>query len=216
VVFSNLSSVCQNCSQLITGCITCNSSSTCTLCQSPDYTLVNGKCILDNQSLLNCFWPYCATCNTSTCITYITGFIFWQGQCKKANNNVGCVVYTVDNLGNLICSNCDTALFFAIPVNNICVCKSGILQNEVCTTDIGCVNAYLNNNVISCRFCNFAANYQPTPVNGVCQCLPYYALNQFSKCDDSCGDGRIMTNSYLYCDDGNQISGDGCSSTCSI
>ena len=33
-------------------------------------------------------------------------------------------------------------------------------------------------------------------------------------CVDKCGDGKVMKTSASYCDDGNKVSGDGCSSTC--
>jgi cysteine-rich repeat protein len=36
-----------------------------------------------------------------------------------------------------------------------------------------------------------------------------------ATCIDKCGDG-ILLNLQLQCDDGNTISGDGCSSTCQI
>jgi len=35
-------------------------------------------------------------------------------------------------------------------------------------------------------------------------------------CIDLCGDGFLMINYTNYCDDGNLVSGDGCSSTCSL
>ncbi|CAI2381489.1 unnamed protein product [Moneuplotes crassus] len=37
-----------------------------------------------------------------------------------------------------------------------------------------------------------------------------------SSCSDKCGDGKVMISSSLYCDDGNNDSGDGCSDTCQI
>ena len=38
-----------------------------------------------------------------------------------------------------------------------------------------------------------------------------------SSCIDICGDGKVMPSNpaATYCDDGNIVSGDGCSSTCS-
>ncbi|CAI2384176.1 unnamed protein product [Moneuplotes crassus] len=37
-----------------------------------------------------------------------------------------------------------------------------------------------------------------------------------SECSDDCGDGKVMVTSATYCDDGNNIDGDGCSSTCAV
>ncbi|CAI2384325.1 unnamed protein product [Moneuplotes crassus] len=37
-----------------------------------------------------------------------------------------------------------------------------------------------------------------------------------SSCSDKCGDGKVVTPTTSYCDDGNKIDGDGCSSTCAI
>jgi cysteine-rich repeat protein len=74
----------------------------------------------------------------------------------------------------------------------------------------------MNNGTVSCLLCNATANYQIIPVNGVCQCMSHYVINESSICTELCGDGVIIIPHYLYCDDGNLISGDGCSYACSV
>ena len=47
-----------------------------------------------------------------------------------------------------------------------------------------------------------------------CAMVPGYTLNSATgKCQDYCGDGKIITD---LCDDGNNLNGDGCSSVCTI
>ena len=237
------SSACAGCST-IPNCSECPGT-TCTICSLGYFLLPNKTCIpcatlipncldcsIDGLTCYKCLngyvfnanmcvtcrnlWANCASCNSSSCITCFTGYVFWQGQCQKCNNCDGCVSFTLNIYGSLVCSSCNTIQFNPVPVNNVCVCRSGKLQNGVCTTDLGCVSATINSGIVSCIFCNSAKNYQITPINGVCQCMPHYALNQFSICADLCGDGVVMINKYLYCDDGNLVSGDGCSSTCNV
>jgi cysteine-rich repeat protein len=46
-----------------------------------------------------------------------------------------------------------------------------------------------------------------------CKCKPGYAFDANQVCKDYCGDGQVIDSE---CDDGNTVSGDGCSSTCQI
>jgi cysteine-rich repeat protein len=66
----------------------------------------------------------------------------------------------------------------------------------------------------TCYWCNIGSGFQGTPdSNGDCICESYLALNGY-ECKPVCGDGFLVTPED--CDDGNLISGDGCSPSCII
>lgn len=50
-------------------------------------------------------------------------------------------------------------------------------------------------------------------INNVCKCKAGYAFDANNFCVDECGDGKVIDS---LCDDGNTISGDGCSSSCIV
>jgi cysteine-rich repeat protein len=162
------------------------------------------------------FDPNCIKCQSYSICTqctpthYLTVYSNRTSLCKLCSLAItNCVNCNDSN----ICTLCLPGSFV---FNNVCVCNAGRFQNGLCTTDFGCVSTYMNNGFVSCLFCNSATDYQIVPVDGVCRCLPQYALNQQSICADLCGDGVVMINQHLYCDDGNLVSGDGCSSSCSV
>ena len=59
----------------------------------------------------------------------------------------------------------------------------------------------LNTNVHNCTMCE--------------ELFPYkgYFTNEDKECEDKCGDGILINKG---CDDGNTISGDGCSQLCTL
>jgi cysteine-rich repeat protein len=92
----------------------------------------------------------------------------------------------------------------------MCVCLQGKLAGQLCTTIAGCTSVIKPGGVETCLICNRANKFQL--VGGTCVCQKYHELVQDS-CKDICGDGKLFS---LACDDGNKISGDGCSSTCKV
>jgi cysteine-rich repeat protein len=66
----------------------------------------------------------------------------------------------------------------------------------------------------ACAYCNISTHFQASPAaDGSCQCAQHYELNG-DACTEICGDGVVMNPAAGVCDDGNNIDGDGCSSTC--
>ncbi len=113
------------------------------------------------------------------------------------------------------CLACDPGDFFPRPVNKACQCRQGVLAGRKCISIPGCVTALTDvHGEPHCVFCNTTAGFKGLPNSGVCECLPHTALLN-NICKDICGDGFLATDLYS-CDDGNLISGDGCSSSCSV
>jgi cysteine-rich repeat protein len=97
---------------------------------------------------------------------------------------------------NTTCTMCDTANHFQIS-GSVCGCVSGYtLNGSTCAT---CASS-----MSECLLCSS---------NSVCtSCSSGFTLNT-STCQEICGDGILFV---LPCDDGNNVNGDGCSSTCHI
>jgi cysteine-rich repeat protein len=69
-------------------------------------------------------------------------------------------------------------------------------------------------NCLSCNATNHRSTLTPTPpYNNTCPCDSGYEDVGVAMCGDICGDGQALSSA---CDDGNTVSGDGCSSTCTI
>ena len=60
--------------------------------------------------------------------------------------------------------------------------------------------------------CDTSQHFLFDSQNSTCVCILGYTLSD-SQCIDTCGDGLVLTNE---CDDGNNLNGDGCSSTCQV
>lgn len=98
------------------------------------------------------------------------------------------------------CVTCDATLNFTLNTTTyLCDCAVGsyIGSNGLCTlcTMTGCLDC---SSKTVCRTCD----------------TTLFFLNATTQvCDEICGDGFLF---FLQCDDGNNIDGDGCSSTCTI
>jgi cysteine-rich repeat protein len=116
-----------------------------------------------------------------------------------------------------LCLACNSTSFYAIPVHGLCKCLQGNLINGLCSTIQGCSTPFLMpNNSTICLFCNVTANFNRLPdSNGLCSCRDKYELLN-GVCSEKCGDGYLLNSSNNACDDGNNESGDGCSSTCTV
>jgi cysteine-rich repeat protein len=94
--------------------------------------------------------------------------------------------------------------------NFTCVCLPGFtVTSNLCVKE-GCASAFHFENGTECLACN-ASNHME--FNGLfCECALGYRTSA-KTCELICGDGRVITEA---CDDGNNITGDGCSSNCTI
>lgn len=131
---------------------------------------------------------------------------------KNVCNTISGCVDPVATPSGLVCLSCDPASFYPTPVSNQCKCLKGTLVNGYCNTIPGCVTPLES----SCLFCSVAGNFIGKPdASGRCQCLKSYELRD-EQCGEVCGDGQVIYSSDHVCDDGNTVSGDGCSSGCAV
>ena len=115
-------------------------------------------------------------------------------------------------LNETICTLCSTGLM----VNNgVCICSnSSYLYNGACYgCHYSCLTCTATGQYYNCLSCDPTAYRVSNPVSGTCPCLTGYADTYSSICTEVCGDGVARTDA---CDDGNSVSGDGCSSSCTI
>lgn len=91
------------------------------------------------------------------------------------------------------------------------------MVSGLCLTFPGCLEAYSILTGIYCDSCDAANNFQiDTTTNYTCTCIQSTFYNSSNlTCEDICGDG-LTPSINEACDDGNTVSGDGCSSTCYI
>lgn len=75
---------------------------------------------------------------------------------------------------------------------------------------VGCSSAYRFNSTTYCLSCNASLHFYYSSYN--CFCSIGY-LRQNDLCVVICGDGLLVSEG---CDDGNVVSGDGCSDTCTV
>lgn len=96
--------------------------------------------------------------------------------------------------------------------NDSCSCLVGSIITNTCINMPGCLNAQVLNGTAICLFCDLTRNM--FLVDNVCQCKTGFSNSSSlstSSCTQLCGDGYIYVD---QCDDGNSISGDGCSNSC--
>jgi proprotein convertase subtilisin/kexin type 5 len=176
--------------------------STCTTCDTANNYFLNGSACALCSSLI----PGCLTCaSNTTCTTCDTANHFQTSgsvcACVSgyALNGLTCATCATVMAGCLACSSnttcttCDTANLFQVS-GSTCACLSGYgLNGSTCATCVSLMSG--------CLLCTS---------NSVC--TSQFTLN-ISTCQEICGDGLLFV---LPCDDGNNINGDGCSSTCQI
>ena len=171
---------------------------------------------MDNLTCFSCgdIVPYCTTCSyTGASSAAYDNTLF---VCIGCNNTAGYFIDPSD-----LCSQC------TLPN---CITCSGLSQCSVCDNGYGLTASGLCSTcpVTSCltclnlTYCSVCSG-GITPTNGTCQTcsqtctcdgytLPYLANGD---CSAICGDGIIIFPNE-ECDDGNTLSGDGCSSSCVI
>jgi cysteine-rich repeat protein len=199
--YGSLNGVCTLCSMLIPGCVLCSSDTVCTSC-NPYYTLTGANCTKCSELIVGC--ELCSS--TAVCVGCYAGRFLQSGSCPQCYLGVpGCHLCTSTS----VCTLCyDEATLSAD--NSTCVCAPGFaLASNLCIKQ-GCASAYHFESGPVCLACNKANHME---YNGVyCECSLGY-LASGDTCLLVCGDGRVITED---CDDGNILSGDGCSPNCTV
>lgn len=195
---------CQSCDP---ACLTCTgTATTCTSCLAGQ-TLTGTTCACTSASCLACnaVSPNCVQCvytiygNLSRCDTCEPGYYptalgsctTCPSVCNTCGANGVCLTcFSTFSVIGTTCA-CNSAINLFSSAGTCQLCSSLIPNCQTCTQN---VSVALN---VSCALCDSG----------------YYSAN--ASCIASvCGDGAI-TNGET-CDDGNTISGDGCSSFCLI
>jgi cysteine-rich repeat protein len=141
---------------------------------------------LRSQCLCNGFW--------------VTGGCTAIFYCKEVDPVTGICVRCGDN--------------FTLSLTGLkCECLIGNTgMSGVCASITGCLTAALIHGKVQCVSCNSTANFRLT-LNSTCDCSGGLTFSN-GTCIPVCGDGLLYLDEA--CDDGNNIDGDGCSSTCSV
>lgn len=142
-----------------------------------------------------------------------------------------CPSYTYQVSASLLCSACSTNCIACFNssictacsssmtvVNGSCSCSSSssYLYNGAC---YGCHYSCLTctsgqyYNCLTCSTATFRTLTLMSSSTSRCDCTTGYKDNNAKVCSEICGDGIARTDA---CDDGNSLSGDGCSSSCAI
>jgi cysteine-rich repeat protein len=163
--------------------------------------------------------PYCEACSSEILCTDCGVNSFYDSisktcRCSFGNRVTGgCTTVmacsSVDDSG--ICQTCKPG--FTLNSSHICACPAGYsVVTNVCIDVPGCITAELIHGVPRCFSCNFSQHFQ-TDGNGSCLCKSGYSLLN-GICVTVCGNGELF--GIEQCDDGNHVSGDGCSSLCQV
>lgn len=238
---SNLTSACLRCSDAMLGCFNCTNSTVCVDCIPNLYIEVDSTC-----SPCANFMPNCQNCtNQSICTFCLANYIIDSGSCILCSSKIpGCKTCirlsgsspyinctlclggyflngTICTLCNVpipncaICSNnhncqlCNSDSYQS-PDNSTCICNDGLVFVSGFCSVSGCSSAYRFSTATVCLSCNTTNNFYYSGSN--CACVVGYQQMGIN-CQVICGDGLVLTE---QCDDGNVISGDGCSSSCTI
>lgn len=243
-LYSNLSSMCQLCSLAITGCHTCTDSITCVTCITPTYikdASICQPCNLFQPYCLDCFEVPAVTPKQVNCLACMSYYgLSGANNCVLCSSMIaGCQLC----LDSTTCTKCLNGYYIDTGTGVCVVCSVAINNCAICDNSTYCTlcnsDSYLSNNNANC-ICNSGLY----PVAGLCSvpgcssairftntvCLACSTINHFrlvgtnctcmlgytqtaNACIVTCGDGLVLNEN---CDDGNVISGDGCSSTCQV
>jgi cysteine-rich repeat protein len=200
------------------GCLTCTSYSNCTLCASAHFFLntIDAHCHYCNSTQFQCKKCYFNTTTLAMrCTKCQTGFHLdsnYKCVCVSGKPIDGfCmdVVGCISAIAGPICTGCDVGMVLS---HGSCVCPDDYwFVTNLCTNIVGCVVVKRTLSVNTCLFCDLTIHFE-LGVDGLCHCKTYYEKVDES-CSEICGDGVLLS---LPCDDGNTVSGDGCSSKCAL
>lgn len=202
-----------------------------------NYYLTNGGCL---QCPVNSVWNgiscvcprgtnlymgSCVTCpgngawDGSKCACPL-GFFFVNGSCVKCGSNTfydgkNCVCnrgYYQSTLGCIQCNpTCGTCSGPAASQCLTCTDVTYTFNNGICTKGTCDPGSFYDSTANLCKRClPFCNSCVTDKACAICQ----DGFNPVSGyCTEVCGDGKRFV---LPCDDGNNVNGDGCSSTCQI
>ncbi|CAG9325115.1 unnamed protein product [Blepharisma stoltei] len=217
VCSSNLCSSCTQSHSLPsgTGCVCYNGF------YDADSSTAGINCQACDSDCFSCYGPTssnCLACADSSRVQY-------KGSCSLDS----CPDGTFEDVGRT-CTDCDVSCKTCTALgSSYCTeCAAGYIKNNGQCVSTSCpTGQYLSNSdgkcydcTGYCSVCNQASlctTCNPTftlTSAGTCGCTLTGFSIQNGACKETCGKG--VNRGQLECDDGNTISGDGCSSTCTI
>ena len=163
-VYSNVTSQCHLCRDIMSCCASCLNSTVCLACDAP-YVIAGSICTIEHRQT-------CINDNSThiTCTLCKSGYNLVTGGCTDI---AGCISIVP---GSQICLACEIGAYNPTPVNNACSCLVGKLINGICSSIPGCITPYVENNAIVCLYCNCTLNFENFPNNGECRCRNGYHL----------------------------------------
>ncbi|CAG9327427.1 unnamed protein product [Blepharisma stoltei] len=135
---------------------------------------------------------HCKKCDASTCFVCFSDFIISDGICTCADGWF--------STENDTCEACDTS------------CKTCSVVSSNCTSCISSAPVLYDGN--QCYPCSSFQGYGYTYAVSISSMSTSLLTQLAQKCTEICGDGKHM--GQAQCDDGNNRSGDGCSSVCIV
>ena len=200
---------CKNCSDIFSNCSECDSTK-CTKCKDNNYYINKGKCencptnkicdginaydesyctnppagyFCDGTTIKKCtdkYTSYCATCNSTKCLTCDKGYFLDGATCKTCSD--GCwycssaTKCTQCNAGRLLDSNNACTIFCSSLMDNCKECT----DSSSCTS---CNGGYYVNSSNKCSPCSDIANCMRCKSNSICTlCNSGYYVNSSNKC----------------------------------
>ena len=201
---------CKNCSDIFSNCSECDSTK-CTKCKDNNYYINNGKCetcptgkicdginaydesycinppdgyYCDNNNIKRCvdkYGMYCATCNSSSCLSCNTSYYLSNGNCLPCSS--GCYVCTSSSY----CTKCGNWLILNTTTHKCDTTCSSVLSNcaecSNASTCTKCSGEYYINSQNKCSPCSDISNCLQCSNGSTCtMCNAGYYINSLNKC----------------------------------
>lgn len=155
--------------------------------------------------------PNCAKCiDKNNCTICVPNYYSSNPKTCVLCSTV--IIHCANCTDPTFCTQCNQGFQFDNATKK-CICSVGTEITNTCTTIIGCISSHYIDNILKCLACDTTKNFRYE--NNACPCfIGYKLLPNALICTPVCGDGKKL--SIEQCDDGNILSGDGCSSICTI
>lgn len=177
---------------------------------------VNMMCLACHYSCLTCSGTItnCLTCSASM-NRHISGTTC---PCDSGYADSGvsqCVLCSDLMVGCLTCSSSSTCTSCRSGFTGAasCSCSTGSIVSGYCNSVYGCTSISEITGSPLCTSCNESL-YVALAANFTCVCITGTTTQANNSCLIICGDDYVLPQEG--CDDGNLISGDGCSSSCQV
>jgi hypothetical protein len=190
-----LADVCIPCHYSCLTCNTGNNPNSCASCPSNVYrTLVPPACPCDNH-YADAGVELCQLCSLT------------MPGCISCSSKTTCLICDIPNnfVDNINGTNPKT-----------CMCATGYtLTTGFCLPYPGCLVAGYYNNLVACQSCDASKNFTMVTSNFSCTCYLGFEIDNSTNntCIDICPNNIT---GFGRCDDGNNITGDGCDEFCNI